>query len=203
MSDSQVIGAWRRRLAVPDVLPLLPVRDAVVFPGVTRPLAIGRPKSLAALARAGQGGFLVIASQLEAETEDPGITDLYPVACIVRVARVIDARGDGKQAIVVGVARTGLADAVETDPCLMVRVTPLSEVDEPSAARDAAWKQVIAKAQRIIDLREDLPDEWKTFVAGLPSPGLLTDLVASTLPLSPEEQIALLGERTSRGDSGA
>src|SRR4030095_16882784 len=133
-------------------------------------------------------------SRDEPEPEDPALAALYAVACIGGVARVIDARGDGKQAIVVGVARTGLAEAVETDPCLMVRVTPLSEVDEPSAARDAAWKQVIAKAQRIIDLREDLPDEWKTFVAGLPSPGLLTDLVASTLPLSPEEQIALLGE---------
>src|SRR5262249_6702999 len=125
---------------------------------------------------------------------DPALADLYPVACVVRVARVIDARGDGKQAIVVGVARAGLAEAVETSPCLMVRITPLSEIDEPSPGRDAAWKQVVAKAQQIIDLRDDLPDEWKAFVAGLPSPGLLTDLVASTLPLSPEEQIALLGE---------
>src|SRR4029450_12481742 len=131
VSDSQVIGAGGERLAVPEVLPLLPVRDAVVFPGVTRPLAIGRPKSLAALARAGQGGFLVIASQREAETEDPGIAALSPVACIVRVARVIDARGDGKQAIVVGVARTGLAEAVETDPCLMGRVAALSVGDAP------------------------------------------------------------------------
>jgi ATP-dependent Lon protease len=194
VSDTQVIGAGGERLELPDVMPLLPVRDAVVFPGVTRPLAIGRPKSLAALSRAGQGGFLVIASQREAETEDPKLSDLYPVACVVRVARVIDARGDGKQAIVVGVARAGLAEAVETSPCLMVRITPLSETDEPSPGRDAAWKQVVAKAQRIIDLRDDLPDEWKAFVAGLPSPGLLTDLVASTLPLSPEEQIALLGE---------
>ena len=187
-------GVGGERLELPEVMPLLPVRDAVVFPGVTRPLAIGRPKSLAALAEAGQGGFLVIASQRDAETEDPGVADLHPVACIVRVARVIDARGDGKQAIVVGVARTRLGDAVASEPCLRVRIAPLAEIDAPAPARDALWKQVIAKAQRIIDLRDDLPDEWKTFVAGLPSPALLTDLVASTLPLAPEEQIALLGQ---------
>jgi len=187
-----VTGVGGERLELSDVLPLLPVRDAVVFPGVTRPLAIGRPKSLAALSEAGQGGFLVIASQRDAETEDPGLSDLHPIACIVRVARVIDARGDGKQAIVVGVARAGLAETVAREPCLRVRVTPLVDLDVPSPARDALWKQVIAKAQRIIDLRDDLPDEWKTFVAGLPSPALLTDLVASTLPLAPEEQIALL-----------
>ncbi len=189
-----VIGAGGERIDVAEVLPLLPVRDAVVFPGVTRPLAIGRAKSLAALAAAGQGGLLVIASQREAETEDPRLEDLHPIACIVRVARVIDARGDGKQAIVVGVARARLVDAVAYDPCVRVRIEALEEVDEPSPGRDAAWKQVIAKAQRIIDLRDDLPEEWKNFVAGLPSPGLLTDLVASTLPLAPEEQIALLDE---------
>ena len=187
-------GVGGEHLELPEVMPLLPVRDAVVFPGVTRPLAIGRAKSLAALNEAGQGGFLVIASQREAGVEDPGLADLQPVACIVRVARIIDARGDGKQAIVVGVARVGLAEAVATEPYLRVRVTPLAEIDAPSPARDALWKQVIAKAQRIIDLRDDLPDEWKTFVAGLPSPGLLTDLVASTLPLAPEEQLALLAQ---------
>jgi ATP-dependent Lon protease len=192
--DVIVTGAGGERVPIPEVLPLLPVRDAVVFPGVTRPLAIGRAKSLAALARAGQGGLLVIASQREAETEDPALPDLHDVACIVRVARIVDSRGDGKQAIVVGVARARLVETVEIDPCLVVRVAPLAETDVPSPERDADWKQVIAKAQQIIDLREDLPDEWKTFVAGLPSPGLLTDLVASTLPLAPEEQIALLAE---------
>ena len=189
-----ILGVGGERLEIPEVLPLLPVRDAVVFPGVTRPLAIGRPRSLAALAEAGQGGFLVIASQRDPEIEDPGIEDLWPVACIVRVARIIDARGDGKQAIVVGVARTRLGAAEATEPCLRVRIDPLPEIDAPSATRDEAWKDVIEKAQRIIDLREDLPDEWKAFVAGLPSPGLLADLIASTLPLAPEEQISLLGE---------
>jgi ATP-dependent Lon protease len=58
-----VIGAGGERVEIGEVLPLLPVRDAVVFPGVTRPLAIGRTKSLAALAAAGQGGLPVIASR--------------------------------------------------------------------------------------------------------------------------------------------
>ena len=194
LEDIIVTGAGGERVPIPERLPLLPVRDVVVFPGVTRPLAIGRAQSLAALARAGQGGLLVVATQREAETEDPGLADLHPVACVVRVARIVDSRGDGKQAIVVGVARARVVDAVETEPCLMVRVAPLSEIDLPSPERDVAWKQVIAQAQQVIDLRDDLPDEWKTFVAGLPSPGLLTDLVASTLPLAPEEQIALLAE---------
>jgi ATP-dependent Lon protease len=191
---TSIVGVGGERLELPDTLPLLPVRDAVVFPGVTRPLAVGRAKSLAALAEAGQGGFLVIASQRNAETEDPGLADLWPVACIVRVARVIDARGDGKQAIVVGAARARLVETVALEPCVRVRIEPFPEIDAPSGGRDAAWREVIAGAQRIIDLRDDLPDEWKGFVAGLPSPALLTDLIASTLPLAPEEQVSLLAE---------
>ncbi len=189
-----VVGVGGEQLEIPEVLPLLPVRDAVVFPGVTRPLAIGRQRSLAALGEAGQGGFLVIASQRDPEVEDPGVADLWPIACIVRVARIIDARGEGKQAIVVGVARVRVGEAEATEPCLRVRIDPVVEVDAPSPERDTAWKDVVAKAQRIIELREDLPDEWKAFVAGLPSPGLLADLIASTLPLAPEEQISLLAE---------
>ncbi len=190
----EITGVGGERLELPTVLPVLPVRDAVVFPGVTRPLAVGREKSLAALGAAGPGGLLVVATQLDPEVEDPGLDDLYPFACVVRLARTVDARGAGKQAIVVGVARTQLQEVDERAPALRVRCAPLSEQDPSSAERDALWKQVIERAHRIIDLRDDLPDEWKAFVGGLPTPGLLTDLISSTLPLSPEEQISLLAE---------
>lgn len=190
----EITGVGGEQLELPAVLPVLPVRDAVVFPGVTRPLAVGRAQSLAALEAAGTGGLLVVATQLDPEIEEPDLDDLYPFACIVRLARAVDAQGAGKQAIVVGVARAQLKEVEAREPCLMARIEPLSESDAQSADRDALWKGVIERAHRIIDLRDDLPEEWKAFVAGLPSPGLLTDLVASTLPLSPEEQISLLGE---------
>ena len=79
--------------------PVLPLRDVVVFPGVTVPLSIGRPKSLAALERAGEGGFMIVVTQRDPATEDPSAEELFPVACIVRVLRVIDSRAGGKQAI--------------------------------------------------------------------------------------------------------
>ncbi|MHC4447870.1 MAG: LON peptidase substrate-binding domain-containing protein, partial [Planctomycetota bacterium] len=191
-----VVGG--EQIEIPDVLPLLPVRDAVLFPGVTRPLAIGRPKSLAALEEAAEVGFLVVATQRDPQTEDPlPEEDLFPVACIVRVVRVIDARGSGKQAIVVGVARVRLGATLAVEPFVRVRIEPIEEQDAASPERDAAWRSVVDMAQQVINLRDDLPDEWKAFVAGLPSPGLLADLVASTLPLPPEEQIALLSEPES------
>jgi ATP-dependent Lon protease len=186
--------AGQERVEVPAVLPLLPVRDVVIYPGVTVPLAIGRPRSIAALEAAGPEGFMIVATQRDPALEEPALEDLHPVGCVVRVVRVIDARRDGKQAIVVGVARTHLTPPVAQDPAVLMRIDPLAEVDEESPERDAVWQRVIRASHRVIDLHDDYPDEWKSFVQGIPTPGLLSDLIASTLPLPPEEKIALLEE---------
>jgi len=181
------------RVEVPTTLPILPVRDAVIFPGVTNPLAIGRPKSVAALEAAGLGGFLLIATQKDPALDEPGLDDLHPVACIARVIRVIDARRDGKQAVIVGVARARFGPLVASEPALLVKITPVAE-SEGNGEREAAWRRVVELSQRVIDLRDDLPGEWKAFVAGVPHPGMLADLVASTLPLAVDEKVKLLAE---------
>ena len=189
-----LLGAGEERVEVPAILPVLPVRDLVVFPGVTVPLSVGRAKSLAALQRAGTGGFLIVATQREAGVEDPGVEDLHPMGCVARVMRVIDARQESKQAIVVGVARTRLGPAVAESPALLMRLDPVPDSEGNAAARDEVWKRVVDLAHRVIDLHDDYPDEWKGFVAGIPSAGLLADVIGSTLPLPPEEKLALLAE---------
>jgi ATP-dependent Lon protease len=192
--QQSLVGAGQERVEVPAVLPLLPVRDLVVFPGVTVPLSVGRPRSLAALERAGTGGFVIIATQRDAGVDDPGVSDLHPIGCIARVLRVIDARQQSKQAIVVGIARTRLGAPLAEQPALLMRLDPLPDVEGDPAERDAIWKRVVELAHRVIDLHDDYPDEWKGFVAGIPGAGLLADVIASTLPLPPEEKLALLAE---------
>ncbi|MGH0032118.1 MAG: endopeptidase La [Myxococcota bacterium] len=186
--------AGQEQVQVPTVLPVLPVRDIVIFPGVTAPLAIGRPRSLAALDAAGPEGFLILATQRDPGLEEPEGDDLHPVGCIARVVRVIGARRDGKQAIVVGVARTRLGEPIDTEPAVTMKIDLVEEPDEESTERDVAWQRVIGLAHRLIDLHDDYPNEWKAFVQGIPSPGLLADMVASTLPLAPEEKALLLAE---------
>jgi len=181
-------------LEIPAVLPVLPVRDVVVYPGVTMPLAIGRPRSLAALDEAGQDGFMLVVSQHDPNTETPGLEDLYEVGTIVRVMRIIDARREGKQALVVGVARAVMTRTVAWQPTLRVQVQPLVEPETTSPQLEAAWRRVVMLAQRIVELREDMPDEWKAFIQGIPTPGILADLVASNIALTSEQKIELLGE---------
>jgi len=179
---------------IPVILPVLPVRDAVVFPGMNVPLVIGRPASLAALEQAGQGGFLVVATQKDPTTENPGLEDLHPVACITRILRIVDARREGKQAIVMGLVRTRIRLVESAGTALLVHVDPLSEPPEDESEIEAIRQHVVQLAHRVIDLRGDYPDEWKGIVSQLPSAGLLADLIASNIALPPDERVELLAE---------
>jgi ATP-dependent Lon protease len=180
---------------IPSVLPVLPVRDVVLFPGVTIPLSIGREKSLAALEEAGPGGFMIVATQRDPATEDPGVDALYPVGCVVRVLRVIDARRSSKQAIVVGVVRNRLSAALSDEPSIRMEVAPLYDLESTNEAElTQLWRRVVRQAHRVIDLHDDYPNEWKEFVSAIESPGMVADMIGSTLAMPPEEKIALLGE---------
>ena len=190
-----IVVVGNERMRVPVELPVLPVRDAVVFPGMNVPLSVGRARSLAALEEAGDGGFLVVATQKSPETEEPELADLHPIACIARIVRVVDARGQARQALVLGLARTRLGAApAGAKGALRARLDPLNETVAPSAEAEAARSRVVQLAHRAIDLHDDYPDEWKNLVSEIPTPGLLADLIASNVALSPEERIVLLCE---------
>ena len=190
----RILTIGDEQIELADALPVLPVRDAVILPGSTVPLVVGRRKSLAALEEAGQGGFLLVATQRDPETEDPSVDELYPVATIVRAVRIVDARGRGKQVIVVGVARSRMGSVVSIEPALRIRIDPLPESSQMDESIRSVWEKVVELARHVIDLRDDLPDEWKEFVSGLPSPGLLADIIAGSLALSHDERISLLLE---------
>ena len=180
-------------LQVPSVLPLLPVRDIIIFPGVTVPLTVGRLKSIAALERTGTNGFMLVVTQRNASTEEPTADDLFEFGTLVKVLRIVDARHEGKQALVVGIARVGLGEVVSQSPELSAQFTPMESVLEEFDIQ-AIWQRVIGLAKRVVDLRDDYPDEWKAFIEGIPEPGMLADLLASNLTLPPEEGIELLRE---------
>jgi len=194
LKSNRVTGPGDEIFEVPSVLPLIPVRDVVVYPGVTIPLAIGRRKSLAALSHAGHDGFLLLATQRDPETQEPSLDDLYGVGTIVRVLRIVDARGEGQQAVVSGISRARVGREIAREPQILVTATPMPDLPLEGATAEASWRRVVMLAQRVIELRDDLPDDWKMFLAGIPSAGMLADLVSSNLPLAPEQRVRLLEE---------
>ena len=178
---------------VPASLPLLPVRDVIIFPGVTVPLTVGREMSIAALDEAGPNGFMLVVTQRDPSTEEPLAADLFEVGTLVKILRTVDARQGGRQALVVGIARVELHELTTEFPAFRSRFTPLITSHDEVEVQET-WHRTIGLAQRIVDLRDDYPDEWKSFIEGIPDPGMLADLLASNLTLPPEEGIALLRE---------
>ena len=158
------------------------------------PLAIGRPRSLAALEEAGQDGYMLVVAQRDPMTENPGLEALHEVGTIVRVMRIIDTRREGKQALVVGLARAVMTRTVAWEPTL--GASRCSRSRSPRELSPLARGGVAAGgalAQRVIELRDDMPDEWKGFLRAFPSPGLLADLIASNIAMT-KDRINLLAE---------
>ena len=194
MSESQRIVVGGETVEIPGTLPVLPVRDAVVFPGINVPLSVGRARSLAALDEAGDGGLILVATQRDPKEEEPALAGLHPIATVARVLRIVDARQGAKQALVVGIARARFGFAPSSGRALRAAITPLAEPREPSAELDTARARVVELSHRVIDLRDDYPDEWKGIVSSMPTPGLLADMVASSVQMPTEARVALLCE---------
>ena len=179
-----------------DQLPLLPVRDSVVFPGMTIPLAVGRPASLAALDAAGPEGLILVATQRDPETENPNLSELHRWGCISRVIRIVDTRAGGRQAVIIGLLRAELLEISSLNPYLGVRLNIIKEphIDDELATEKRT--KVLNLAHRVIDLRQDYPNEWKKGLTDLPNSAMLSDLIASNLPLSTEERIDFVSEES-------
>ena len=128
-------------------------------------------------------GYLLVATQRDPITESPVLG--RPLSRRQRWSASCESstrRRDAKQALVVGMARVKPPDRAHqfTEPALRTSYDPLPrDRREPRPEIDVLWQRVVDLAQRVIDLREDLPDDWKEFVAGIPTPGLLADLIAS------------------------
>ncbi len=191
VEEFEILDPTGDPIEVPRVLPVLPVRDVVVFPGVTVPLTIGRQRSLAALEEAEPEGFMLVVTQRDPSEEEPTPSELQDTGTVVKILRAVDAQRTGRQAIVVGIARVRLGEVVREEPALQMDFDPILEL-EPAPGTDATWRRVVQLAHRVISLRDDYPDEWKSFVDNIPTPGMLADLLVSNLAISSDEAMGLL-----------
>ena len=191
VEEVEILDPTGDAIQIPRILPVLPVRDVVVFPGVTVPLTIGRRRSLAALEATDPEGFMLVVTQRDPSAEEPTPAELHDTGTVVKILRAVDAQRTGRQAIVVGIARVRLGQTLAEEPALTMDFEPIPE-SEPAPGTDATWQRVIQLAHKVIDLRDDYPDEWKAFVDNIPTPGMLADLLVSNLAISADDAIGLL-----------
>jgi ATP-dependent Lon protease len=171
--------------AVPDILSILPLRSAVVFPHAVVPLAAGRASSVRLIEEALQGGRLVGAIMQKDPKEDaPGADGLRAVGALVMIHRAMKQPDGTLRLVVQGVGRLRLVEVLETSPFIRARVELL--VDQDPAIDDveaeALARSVTSLFQKVVALTPTLPDELAAVADVAQAPGVLADTVAAALP---------------------
>ena len=168
-------------------LPLLPLRDVVVFPHMVIPLFVGRPKSIKALETAMEAGKgILLVAQKSAAKDDPEAGDLYPVGCIANILQMLKLP-DGTVKVLVEGAQRATIDRVEDQRALFVAdVTPVIIDDRASHEIEAMRRAILAQFDQYVKLNKKIPPEILTSLGGIEEPGRLADTIAAHLPLKLE-----------------
>ncbi len=186
--------ALSERLAIPELLPLLPVRDAVIFPYMTVPLQISREISLRSVDEAmSQSRLLLIVAQRESRVDLPGPHDLYSIGTVGMIMRLVK-QPDGKMKILVqGLTRARLVQIMIEDPFLMSKVEPLYETayTELPLEVEALERTVRDSLEELLAVK-NLPPEITMVTNNITDPGVLADLIASNLNLRVEQAQQIL-----------
>jgi ATP-dependent Lon protease len=176
-----------------DALIILPVRRMVLFPGATVPIAIGRPKSIAAIEVAIQAGRPVgVVMQREAEIADPGPDDLFKVGTLARIIRHMPTGNDVHHVICEGLQRIRLKEFRPDFPFLVANYAPIKDTEERSAEIDARFLQLKERALEALGLLDGIPQEFINAIAAIDRPSALADLVAQHMDLESQEKQEIL-----------
>ena len=180
--------------AVPDVLPVLPVRDVVIFNYMILPLFIGREKSVRAVDAALQNGrHLLVCAQKEESTEDPRPEDLYQVGTVVQVMRMLKMPDSRVKILVQGVSRAKVEAFSRVEPYLEARITTLSErTAVTDATVEALLRSVREQSEKVLTLRGLSSPDVLAVLQGVDDPGRLADLIAANMRVKTAEAQRIL-----------
>ena len=171
---------------VPEVLPLMAIRDMVLFPSMVVPLFVGRPKSLQAIEEArSKDNLIVLVTQKNSRLENPKEKDLYPVGTIALILKTINLTENRKKVIVQVLTRVEIKEFIKTEPYFEVRIEPCRE-REPEVITpeiEALMRSVKENTEKLLNLKGLLNPEISHVIQSVEEPGRLADLVTAYLKL--------------------
>ncbi|SFJ25295.1 endopeptidase La [Bradyrhizobium sp. cf659] len=176
-----------------DALIIIPVREMVLFPGAIAPIAIARPKSVAAAQQAlREQRPIGIVLQRSPETEEPGPDDLYRVATIANIVRYITAPDGTHHIVCQGVQRARLLDFLPGTPFPAARIQQIPEPTTTSPEIEARALNLQRQAIEAIELLPQAPPELAAMFQGTTAPGALADLATSFMDIKPQDKQEVL-----------
>jgi ATP-dependent Lon protease len=173
-----------RPLNLPDELPILPLRDTVLFPNSFMPLAVARESSVRLIDEAISGGKLIgVFTQRDATVEEPQQQDLYSLGTASHIHKMFKLPDGSLRLIVQGLARLRLEEVTSTRPYLRARISlaPETGADAQHLEIDALLRNIRANFQQVVSLSPLLSDDLQTLSANITDPGRLADFIASSL----------------------
>src|SRR5512145_493197 len=179
---------------IPQVLPILPLRNSVFFPGGVLPLAVGRQKTIALIKDAVRDEQVIgVVTQRRAEEEDPGAADLYTVGTVARVVKLLKMGEENCSLVVQGLARFKVLELVQESPYLKARVDPVEDKTSTDDVEVEALAINLKKlAREVIELMPELPAAATELVESITHPGHLADLIAANVDVPIEEKQQVL-----------
>ncbi len=166
------------------VVPLLPLREIIVFPNMVLPLFVGREKSINALEEAmGADKEIVLSAQKKAKTNDPTPDDIFSVGTVAVIDQLFQLPDGTVKVLVRGKERVEIKDYVENDSFLQVKVASIAEKVDPEKDIDAIMKLVRETFDTYVNLNKRIPPEMLSLVAKIESPGRLADTIVAQLAL--------------------
>jgi ATP-dependent Lon protease len=180
---------------IPGILPLLPVRDVVVFPDMVLPLFVGREKSVRAVEEAvAKDGYLFLATQKDPVIENPNTDEIFSTGTVSRVLRMLKLPDGNVKVLVQGFAKAKILQYTRKRSLYRVKLEILQEapIDEMNLETEALMRNVREHCEKILVLRGEMTGDIITILQSVEDPGKLADLVASNLRLKIEDSIKLL-----------
>lgn len=191
-------------IEIPSELPILPLRNTVLFPGVVLPITVGRDKSIKAVMEAYKADKLVgVVAQKDSNIEDPTITDLEDVGTVAKIAKLIKMPDGGTTIIIQGKRRFKVKSITAEDPFFKGTVEILTEEEAPKDQDFEAYVSNIKDlASQIINLSPNLPSEASIILKNIENPSFLIHFVSSNLStdLADKQQLLELNNIKLRAD---
>ena len=166
-------------------LPVLPVRDTVLFPNAILPLTVGRESSLRLISDLKEDEkFIAVVAQRDPRVDNPLPVDLYQIGTAAYIHKIIKLPSQSLFIFVEGLQRIGLQEVVSTEPYLRAQVKPLDDVIPPAdqSGFDALVRSVTTLFQQVVQLSPTLSDDLQTVVMNIDDPARLADFIAANLP---------------------
>jgi len=171
---------------IPDNLPILPLKNTVLFPGVVVPITVGRDRSLAMVKEAYESDKTIgVVTQKDEDNEDPSPEDLYKIGTVAQILKLIKMPDGSKSIVIQGKTIFRVTEFTQTDPYFRADVEPYrQEMNISGVELDAAIRSVKETASKIVNLSPNIPSEASIAINNISSPTFLLNFISSNLNVS-------------------